>query len=191
MYIIAIFSVFRMMKRCLCVLAILFGVSIATEAQTMAGNDAGLLFNLTSEGGLPLNGHKNLRIAGSSLELGYAFNDRWSLFVPITGTVALFDKQHDIRRYEPAWTLGLGAGFNLLHTDSERVELVARYSNTLIDPADWEYSSYDVGVRYNLDDCRQKVQTFIGLGVCYYDHTKGAMNNYFNLYAVFGIRFGH
>lgn len=52
MYIIAIFSVFRMRKRCLCVLAILFGISIATEAQTMAGNDAGLLFNLTSEGGL-------------------------------------------------------------------------------------------------------------------------------------------
>lgn len=178
------------LRRFILALALLLGIATMADAQFIDRDYSGFVCTWTSEGGFPLNGHKKLRMASSAIELGYSFNKRWSLFVPVTGTIAMFKKENGIRRYEPAWTLGLGAGFNLLYTDDDRLELVARCSNTLIDPSDWDYTSYDLGVRYNCDDKNHKIKMFMGLGVCYYDRVKGPMNNYCNLYAVLGFRFG-
>ena len=99
------------MRRFILALALLLGIATMADAQSIDRDYSGFVCTWTSEGGFPLNGHKKLRMASSAIELGYSFNKRWSLFVPVTGTIAMFKKENGIRRYEPAWTLGLGAGF--------------------------------------------------------------------------------
>lgn len=184
---------YKMNVKLVLVLSLLFGVYTAT-AQTFENDYSGMIANATIEGAIPLNAHSKIHLNNLSLELGYAFNKRWSLYVPITGTVAFFLKKDPVRRYEPSWAVGLGAGYSVLRKEHNRLDVMARVGHTLFgkkSDSNWKYTSYDVGVRYSDNEiCSGAVEWFYGIGLSYYHCNSGPMDNFFNIYALTGFRFG-
>lgn len=136
-----------------------------------------------------LNGHDEMDMATVQFDCGYAFNKRWSVLVPLTATFASWKAEQHNRLVKPSATLGLGAGFNAIHTEKDRLELTAKCSHTAFGYDDWDYMAYDFGLRYGKGLKRGGYRNFIGVGVSYYDHLKGPMNNYFTVYLSIGCRF--
>lgn len=177
------------MKRVLLFTLVLLSFIWTANAQGQEKDWSESIHIFSFHGDWVLNGHSDTDLASLQYEYGYAFNKRWSVLVPLTATYASWKAEQHNRLVKPSATLGLGAGFNAIHTDKDRLELTVRCSNTMFGPDDWDYMAYDFGLRYGKGLKRGGYSSFLGIGVKYYDHLKGPMNNYFTFYLSIGCRF--
>ena len=120
---------------------------------------------------------------------GYRFCDRFALKLIGTETIGLF-KWETAGHYETVFSLGLGAGCNLLRPSAAgELELGAEIGYAL-DNSAWKYVSYDLGLRYGASSvCNGNL--YLGLGVRYYDSVRSDFTNYCNMYVAIGFRFGY
>lgn len=154
------------------------------HAQSFVDNGKGMiwqfefrnLFQSKSEG-------VKQRVLEEELAVGYSFDPRFSLLVPFTRSVGLFDADK-AKNYEDAMQLGLGFGYAPLHTDHDRLDISVRFGNTL--GGDWHFRSYDAGVRWQSDALWTPL--FIGAGVRYVDAYKDGFADYCHVYLSVGVR---
>lgn len=162
----------------------LLGAAAVAHAQSFVDNGKGMiwqfefrnLFQSKSEG-------VKQRVLEEELAVGYSFDPRFSLLVPVTRSVGLFDADK-AKNYEDAMQLGLGFGYAPLHTDHDRLDILVRFGNTL--GGDWHFRSYDAGVRWQSDALWTPL--FIGAGVRYVDAYKGGFADYCHVYLSVGVR---
>lgn len=123
-------------------------------------------------------------MAEAEVAIGYAFNPRLSVFVPLTVTVGLFGEEEG-KGYQTAPQLGGGIGYSLLYTDRYQLEIVGCVGSTLgsLDNNSWEYMYYDCGLRFGLVD-----RCYIGIGVRDFNCYKGGFDNHCVFYAALGFR---
>lgn len=176
------------MKRCLIFVVLLLAVVTTAQAQAPHEKGTGFVDVMQGRVSVPVNGHKEVGLLELENDLGYSFDRRWSVYLPITWSLALFDKQGDFARYEQTGSLGLGVGFNAIHTANERLEIVAKGGGGVFKSDDWQSTYVDLGVRYG-GGVRSSTSLFTGAGVRYIGTTKGNMGNYFTLYVTIGFRF--
>ena len=171
------------MKRWILLFALL-GAAAVAHAQSFVDNGKGMiwqfefrnLFQSKSEG-------VKQRVLEEELAVGYSFDPRFSLLVPVTRSVGLFDADK-AKNYEDAMQLGLGFGYAPLHTDHDRLDISVRFGNTL--SGDWHFRSYDAGVRWQSDVLWTPL--FIGAGIRYVDAYKGGFADYCHVYLSVGVR---
>lgn len=173
------------MKKYCFLLFLLIGGAVPALAQTTANANAGKGFLLRGElralikstsGGVAQHGFE---VEGT---FGYRFDDRFSLFMPLTATTGLF-KAAGAKSYEQAGQLGLGLGYAPLHTDCDRLDITVRAGNTL--GGSWHFRYYDAGIRWEWTNFR--TAPFLGVGVRYQDCYKGAFEDYCFFYATVGF----
>lgn len=171
------------MKKILFLLSFLFGSAVAMQAQSFASNDKGVFLRAELRA-LVQSKSDGVAQRGMDVEaiVGYRFNGRFSLYIPVTGTTGLF-KTGGVKSYEQAGQLGLGFGYAPLRTDRDRLEVSLRAGNTL--GGDWHFRYYDLGVRWEWADL--KILPFVGLGVRYQDCYKGGFPDYCFFYATIGF----
>ena len=162
------------MKKILLLLSCLFGSAIAVQAQSFANNDKGVFLRAELRA-LARSKSDGVAQRGMDVEaiVGYRFDGRFSLFIPVTATTGLF-KAGGVKSYEQAGQLGLGFGYAPLHTTRDRLEIAVRAGNTL--GGSWHFRYYDLGVRWEWADL--KIPPFVGLGVRYQDCYKGGFSDY-------------
>ena len=162
------------MKKILLLLSCLFGSAIAVQAQSFANNDKGVFLRAELRA-LARSKSDGVAQRGMDVEaiVGYRFDGRFSLFIPVTATTGLF-KAGGVKSYEQAGQLGLGFGYAPLHTTRDRLEIAVRAGNTL--GGSWHFRYYDLGVRWEWADL--KIPPFVGLGVRYQDCYKGGVSDY-------------
>lgn len=136
-----------------------------------------------------LNDRSGFNASEFAVMPGYRFNDRFALKLVATETIGLF-KWQTAKHYETVFSLGLGAGCNLLRPSSAgELELGAEVGYTL-DNSAWKYVCYDLGLRYGASSvCNGNL--YMGLGVRYYDSVRSNFTNYCNMYVAIGFRFGY
>lgn len=171
-----------MKKICLSLLCLLGGLS-AGYAQSAANGDKGV-FLRTELRGLVASKSEGVAQRGIDIEaiVGYRFDSRFTLFVPVTGTTGLF-KADGAKSYEQAGALGLGFGYAPLHVGGDRLEITAKAGNTL--GGHWHFRYYDCGLRWEWAD--RTISPFVGLGVRYQDCYKGGLPDYCFFYASIGF----
>lgn len=119
--------------------------------------------------------------------VGYDFNKRWSVYLPMATTYALFDRQEGVKRYENSSTIGLAAGYSPLHTRTDRLELLAQWDCSI--DSDWRYRAYEFGVRYGNGHKNSGFSHYVEAGVRYYDTYRGAVPSGLSWFVGWGIRF--
>ena len=171
------------MKKILLLLSCLFGSAIAVQAQSFANNDKGVFLRAELRA-LARSKSDGVAQRGMDVEaiVGYRFDGRFSLFIPVTATTGLF-KAGGVKSYEQAGQLGLGFGYAPLHTTRDRLEIAVRAGNTL--GGSWHFRYYDLGVRWEWADL--KIPPFVGLGVRYQDCYTGGFSDYCFFYATVGF----
>lgn len=143
--------------------------------------------NNTIRTGKAFSGGGSYYLLEEVLRTGYNFNKRWSVYVPLTQTYALFDRHEGVKRYEDSSTIGLAAAYNPVHTREDRLELLAQWDISV--EGDWRYRAYEFGVRYG-DGHKNRGLVFYGeVGVRYYDTYRGAMPSNLTWFLGCGIRF--
>ncbi len=114
--------------------------------------------------------------------IGYAFNNRWSISMPFTATVGLFEKD-EVRSYQWVGQIGLEVGLKLLKDELWNIELAPRVGTTVCSDDDWEFVSYGL-------ECRTGNSNSItfGLGVRYLDSYNSHYSDCWNFYGSIGFR---
>lgn len=144
-------------------------------------------FELRGSGSkLSLNNNPEFGVAEYEALPGYAFNKHFSLYLPITGSLGLFDKSN-IQSYKFSGQIGLGLGYSPLHTAKDQLELCGKLGSTI--GGDWHFVYYDIGVRYNFGGYNSCRNFYLGIGTRYYKCFKGDYANYCNLYVAVGFKF--
>lgn len=177
------------MKRLIFMGLLLLGVALSAQAQAPHEQGTGFVDVMQGRVTVPVNGHKEVAMLELENDFGYSFNRRWTAYLPVTYTLALFDKQEGIGRYEECGSVGLGVGFNAMHTARERLEVVAKGGGSLFGCDDWKSTYCDLGVRYGGAVGKGSTSLFTGIGVRYIGTTKGNMGHYCSLYLTIGLRF--
>ena len=145
------------MKKILLLLSCLFGSAIAVQAQSFANNDKGVFLRAELRA-LARSKSDGVAQRGMDVEaiVGYRFDGRFSLFIPVTATTGLF-KAGGVKSYEQAGQLGLGFGYAPLHTTRDRLEIAVRAGNTL--GGSWHFRYYDLGVRWEWADLKIRLSS--------------------------------
>ncbi len=178
-----------MMKK---IVIILCGLCCAFGAYAQQGGRSGAGFAgqiETRTSFCSLNDRSGFNASEFAVMPGYRFNDRFALKLIGTETIGLF-KWDTNKHYETVFSLGLGAGCNLLRPSSSgELELGAEVGYAL-DNSAWKFVCYDLGLRYGASSvCNANL--YMGLGVRYYDSVRSGFTNYCNMYIAIGYRFGY
>lgn len=121
-----------------------------------------------------------LRTLDFDATIGYAFDRRLTVHVPLTATAGLF-KIGKAKSYQTPMQLGVGIGYDLLHGSDEQLELAAKAGSTL--GGDWQFLYYDLELRYFFTS-----GVSVGVGVRYFDTYKGGFKDHCNFYGAVGFR---
>lgn len=119
--------------------------------------------------------------------IGYDFNKRWSVYMPLATSYALFDRQAGVQRYEKSSTIGLAAGYSPIHTRTDRLELMAQWDVSI--EQSWRYRAYEFGVCYGSGHKNSGCSHYVETGVRYYDTYRGAVPSNLTWFIGWGIRF--
>lgn len=142
---------------------------------------------ITLRSGKPFSGGSSYYLLENVFRVGYNFNKRWSAYLPMTSSLALFDRNAGEKRYEDGCTIGFAVGYSPLHTRTERLELLAQWDCSV--QCDWRYRAYEFGMRYGDGHKNSGLLHYIEVGVRYYDTYRGAMPSNLAWFLGWGIRF--
>ena len=170
-------------------IVMLLAVAVTAHAQEPAKQSNGFVTMSQLSVAAPINGHSEVSLLGLEENFGYAFNSRWTAYLPITYTLALFDMKEGLGRYEDTGSIGLGVGFHAIHNERERLEVIAKGGGGFFGGDDWQSTYCDLGVNYGTSASSGSMGAYVGAGVRYIGTTKGNMGNYFTLYVTIGFRF--
>jgi hypothetical protein len=130
---------------------------------------------------------KDFQSSNIIISAGYNFNKYISARIPLATEIALLEKD-DIRDHAVNSILGLCAGFNIINTAEDLLEINVSAGNTLFGKYDWKYMYYDCGINWgNAFKVYPKFKWNIGLGLRYYNAHRD-MENRMVLYGKFGFR---
>lgn len=142
---------------------------------------------ITIRSGKAFSGGSSYYLLENVFRVGYNFNKRWSVYLPMTSSIALFDREEGVKRYENSNTIGLAMGYSPIHTSADRLELVAQWDCSIQE--DWRYRAYEFGMRYGDGHKNSGVLHYIEAGVRYFDTYRGAVPSNLTWYLGFGLRF--
>lgn len=164
-------------------LFLLYSLFIVANAVAQKSNDSDIGFMAGFEmRGSALSSKNDMNFKNAELEvmIGYDISHRFSFYLPVTQTVGLFNEDN-IKNYETATQLGLGAGYSPINDKRIQLEIAGKLGTTL--GGSWQYMYYDLGVRLGLPR-----RIYVGVGVRYYDCYGGQFPNYCTLYGLLGCR---
>lgn len=157
---------------------------VSLRAQPAVDNRKGVLWQFELNSAVPSkSGGVEMSSIQPEIGIGYNFDPRFSLFVPMTGTLGLFESGN-ARSWDRSLQLGLGFSYAPLHTQHDRLGIGLKAGCTV--DGDWKHVYYDCGVRWQSDVLWAPL--YVGVGVRYYDSYCGRFEDYCNFYIAVGIR---
>lgn len=166
------------MKRMLIIISMLISALTVSAQETNTYRDKAPHFYCTTEfnmsgGDMQGWGKPDFGIMGIGVYPGWRFNQKWSVFVPVSADYVLLNRQ-STRNFVEQGTLGLGGSYQLNMKNHAALEFRLQGASTYI-RSDIDYFKAKASVNFGIHGVGSS--PFIGIGCSYFSPYDTAMKD--------------
>lgn len=157
----------------------------AACAMPAKSQEKGVILTYLAKTCIGLGGSPEFNSVNFSFSPGYRFDRRWFAELDVEAAVDLFRAAGD-KTYRANMLLGASAGFDALHTETDRLAVVVGAGNSLRTKA-WNYTYIDAGVKWTVG--KGDIRFMLGTGVRRYAAHDSKFDSYWSWYIAAGFTF--